>query len=106
MKYEKFFVYKNVMMFIFKKNNALNFKSFYLKMMIKDKKHADDFDYACHLMKTSADVNWHHQTKNQSFVIKLNINYDMISVDVWFEILMLVMKMINEKKKNIRINAE
>ena len=57
MKYEEFFVHENVMMFTYKKNNALDFKSFYLKMMTKDKKHADGFDYACHLMKTSANVN-------------------------------------------------
>ena len=57
MKYEEFFVYKNVMMFIYKKNNALNFESFYLKMTTKGKKHVDGFDYACHLMKISANVN-------------------------------------------------
>ena len=57
MKYEKYFVHENVMMFIYKKNNALNFESFYLKMMIKDKKHVDGFDYACHLMKIFANVN-------------------------------------------------
>ena len=36
MKYEEFFVYKNVMMSTYKKNNALNFESFYLKMTTKD----------------------------------------------------------------------
>ena len=37
MKYEKFFIYKNVIMFIYKKNNLVNFESFYQKMMIKIK---------------------------------------------------------------------
>ena len=73
--------------------------------MIKNKKHVDDFDYTCYLMKASANINWHHQIKNQNSVIKLNINYDMISTDAWFKILMLVMKTIN-KKKNVRINTK
>ena len=56
MKYEEFFIHENVMMFIYEKNNAMNCKSFYQKMMIKNKKHVNDFDYACHLIKTSADI--------------------------------------------------
>ena len=49
---------------------------------------------------------WQRQTKNQSSVIRLNINYGTASVDAWFKILMLVTKTVNEKKKNVRINAK
>ena len=105
-KYEEFLVHENVMMPTYKKNNALDFESFYLEMTTKGKRHADGFDYTCHLVKASAGVNWHRQAKNQSSVIRLNTNYGMISADAWSKILMLVMKTVNEKKKNVRINAE
>ena len=82
MKYEEFFVYKNVIMSIYKKNNTMNFESFYQKMMIKNTKHVDGFDYACHLVKVSANVIWQRQTKNQNFVIRLNTKYDTASIDV------------------------
>ena len=104
--FEEFHVHEDTLMPTYKGDDALDFKSFYRDMMNKGRMHADGLGYACHLVKAFAAVVWHRQTKNYSTIVRLDSSYGMASDDAWSRTLTLVTKAVNEKKKDVRVNAE